>query len=498
MWAAQPVSSDWTTAANWTPQSVPNAVMDTATFGPSSFTDVELSANIDLGLLSFSRGASAFTITAEPATVLFFNGAGIENASGILQNFVCVRDGGFGGGFYFLGDAAAGKETSFTVAGNLISFQDSSNADHATFMVTPDPGVSEGDILFFDSSSASDATFMVPSGGVVNFDYRSTAANAVFTITGGIYGPGSVGFGTDSTAANAVVTCSSGGAAGFSQSATADHARFTLAGAASVTESACSMIFGDSSTGASARFVINGGSAPGASGALLQFFESATAGAAKLAANGGTAGGLGGAIQFYAQSDGGTATFIVSGNGTLDISKHGTSVTTCGAVQGNGLVILGSRALAVGSNNRDAAFAGTIQDTGGVGHGTGGALTKLGSGDWTLSGASTYIGGTTVSSGVLTVANVTGSATGTGSVNVNGGSLGGKGMISGPVTIGTGSGSGAILAPSVGSKQPLTLSLTSLLTLQGDSTYTCQLSTQKAKADEVIAQRRDHRNRRAV
>ncbi len=61
-------------------------------------------------------------------------------------------------------------------------------------------------------------------------------------------------------------------------------------------------------------------------------------------------------------------------------------------------------------------------------------------------------------------------------------------MISGPVTIGTGSGSGAILAPSVGSKQPLTLSLTSLLTLQGDSTYTCQLSTQEAKADEVIAQ----------
>ena len=60
-------------------------------------------------------------------------------------------------------------------------------------------------------------------------------------------------------------------------------------------------------------------------------------------------------------------------------------------------------------------------------------------------------------------------------------------MISGPVTIGTGSGSGAILAPSVGSKQPLTLSLSNTLTGQADSTYTCQLSTQKRSADEVIA-----------
>ena len=73
-----------------------------------------------------------------------------------------------------------------------------------------------------------------------------------------------------------------------------------------------------------------------------------------------------------------------------------------------------------------------------------------------------------------------GSSTGTGSVNVNAGTLGGKGMISGPVTIGTGSGSGAILAPSVGSKQPLTLSLSNTLTCKADSTYTCQLSTQKA------------------
>ncbi len=68
------------------------------------------------------------------------------------------------------------------------------------------------------------------------------------------------------------------------------------------------------------------------------------------------------------------------------------------------------------------------------------------------------------------------------------GTLGGKGILSGPVTIGAGSGSGAILAPSVGSRQPLTLSLSNTLTCQVDSTYTYQVSTKKAQADEVIAQ----------
>ena len=64
---------------------------------------------------------------------------------------------------------------------------------------------------------------------------------------------------------------------------------------------------------------------------------------------------------------------------------------------------------------------------------------------------------------------------------MNAGTLGGEGMISGPVTIGTGSGSGAILAPSVGSKQPLTLRLANTLAFQSDSTYTCQLSTRNAR-----------------
>src|SRR5438132_11591934 len=71
-WAMEPISSDWSTAQNWTPPTVPNAATDTATLGVSNVTDITLSAGIDVASLRFPRGADAFTITAEPATGLFF------------------------------------------------------------------------------------------------------------------------------------------------------------------------------------------------------------------------------------------------------------------------------------------------------------------------------------------------------------------------------------------------------------------------------------------
>ena len=37
-WATNPTSGDWNTAANWRPQTVPNATTDIATFGASNLT----------------------------------------------------------------------------------------------------------------------------------------------------------------------------------------------------------------------------------------------------------------------------------------------------------------------------------------------------------------------------------------------------------------------------------------------------------------------------
>ena len=48
-WSMNPISSDWNTAANWTPPTVPNASHDIATFSLSNQTSVSISANIRVG-----------------------------------------------------------------------------------------------------------------------------------------------------------------------------------------------------------------------------------------------------------------------------------------------------------------------------------------------------------------------------------------------------------------------------------------------------------------
>ncbi len=485
-WATEPISSDWSTAQNWTPQTVPNADTDTATLLQSRITDITLSAIINVGSLNFPQGANAFTVTAEPATNLIFNGTGIANASGVVQNFVGVRNGGFGGGFFFFGSAAAGKNTFFTTAGNPVFFLDTSTADYATFMVTNDPGISGGDVIFFDSSSAANATFIVPTAGTVDFADNSTAGNAVFTATGGMYGPGYVSFGTNSTAANAVVNCSAGGEIAFTEVASADHGRFTVAGAASTSESASYVLFIGASTAANARFTLNGGTTAGAAGSIMNFFDETTADNATITLSGGQNGGQGGSVFFFSKSDGGTASFKLSGNAQLDISKNALATVTIGSLQGSGQIFLGARSLTIGSNHRNIIFSGAIQD-GGLSGRTGGRLVKTGSGTLTLSGANTYTGGTTLSSGQLTISNTTGSGTGTGSVQINAGSLAGGGVIAGATTIGSGSGPGAILAPGLQAKTPTTLTIQSSLTFNSDGTLQERLNTRQAKADGVVA-----------
>jgi hypothetical protein len=47
-WDLDPISGDWNTAANWTPNGVPNGRADIATFGLSNTTDVSISANTEV------------------------------------------------------------------------------------------------------------------------------------------------------------------------------------------------------------------------------------------------------------------------------------------------------------------------------------------------------------------------------------------------------------------------------------------------------------------
>src|SRR5690348_14209689 len=74
-WSANPVSGDWNTAANWTPNTVPNGPADIATFGVSNQTASTVStADIEVSELIFNPGASPFTINVNNYYVLTISG----------------------------------------------------------------------------------------------------------------------------------------------------------------------------------------------------------------------------------------------------------------------------------------------------------------------------------------------------------------------------------------------------------------------------------------
>src|SRR5205823_4512067 len=87
-WSTNPISNDWNTGENWTPNTVPDGPDDVATFGLSQQTKVFVSTDTEVNELIFSAGASPFTINAAVDQELTISGIGITNDSGITQNFV--------------------------------------------------------------------------------------------------------------------------------------------------------------------------------------------------------------------------------------------------------------------------------------------------------------------------------------------------------------------------------------------------------------------------
>src|SRR5689334_12919994 len=78
-WDLNPISGDWNTPANWTPNKVPNGASDVATFGLSNTTDVSISADTEVNAIVFTSAAThPYTITMNDIT-LTLSGAGIRN-----------------------------------------------------------------------------------------------------------------------------------------------------------------------------------------------------------------------------------------------------------------------------------------------------------------------------------------------------------------------------------------------------------------------------------
>src|SRR5262245_17722910 len=85
-WSTAPGSSDFNTAANWTPATVPTG---TAFFGTSTITGLTFNpgAVTSLGGFTFNAGAPAYSFSLAAASSLTFTGAGIVNGSSNAPSF---------------------------------------------------------------------------------------------------------------------------------------------------------------------------------------------------------------------------------------------------------------------------------------------------------------------------------------------------------------------------------------------------------------------------
>ena len=523
-WNLNPTSSDWNTAANWTPATVPNGPTDIATFASSSRTNLLISAGVEVNSIVFDPGADAFTIKNAPGQLLTISGAGITNNSGVVQNFVNQTHPGQSAELHFTDGATAGDSMLYSnlagsgsTYGADIEFLDNSMAGSGTFLNTGVAGGYSTTISFHGLASAGEATFtnVTNASGEISFWDTSTADHATITNEPGLYS--TISFYQNSTAGNATMINQGGGMDTYStiyfyDTSTAGNSVITVDGSLFYDFGNAWLLFNANSSAGNANFVANGGQIPDALGGQIYLLDNTTAENGTFIANGGMVGGAfggsvvfqgygteptaatatlianggeggGGSIVFNGTSVGAQARVELYGSGFLDVRGHAASPElTIGSLEGDGLVLLGGVNLSVGSNNLSSGFSGLIEDAGAIG-----ALTKIGTASLTLIGANTYTGGTIVNGGGLVVNNTTGSGTGTGAVQVNSGILGGNGTISGPVTVGTGSGTGAFLTPGIGASKATVLTIQSALTFKADATYSCRLNTKKTKADQLTA-----------
>ncbi len=351
-WSTNPISNDWNTAANWMPNTVPNGPDDIATFALSQHPNVFVTTDTEVNEVIFNAGANAFTINAAGDQELTISGAGIVNSSAIAQNFVFPTFAGI----VLTNNATVGDMTFFTLkgghgnknSGGFASFSDTASAGNGTFVLeppeTPD-AYRGGSVSFGGNSSTGNGTFTVQFDSILTLDGNSSAANGTFIVKGGIQ------FGLLST---------------------------------------------DTATAGNGLFIIDSGS--------VNFIDGSSAGNATLIANPGANGGEGGRISFeLGADDGGEARIELFGNGTLDISEIFQVSLSVGSIEGDGIVLLGTKKLITGSNDLSSTtFSGTIQDSDDPRYPV--PFKRSANGTLTLRRENIYIGDTTVKGGKLVVA----------------------------------------------------------------------------------------------
>lgn len=84
-WNFDPTNIVWETAANWTPNTVPDEPEDIATFDVSNEATISITSDHTINGIVFNPGATAFTFN-DFTDNFTLSGAGIINDSGVVQN----------------------------------------------------------------------------------------------------------------------------------------------------------------------------------------------------------------------------------------------------------------------------------------------------------------------------------------------------------------------------------------------------------------------------
>jgi len=130
-WLLNPGTSNFNTAANWTPATVPTG---TAFFGASNTTSIAFQAftTTSIGTLQFNPGAPAYSFTTENgfSTSISITGTGIVNNSSNAPTFVVGNQANI----FFRNASTAGNAIIITNAGGLTAFVDSATGGNARFI----------------------------------------------------------------------------------------------------------------------------------------------------------------------------------------------------------------------------------------------------------------------------------------------------------------------------------------------------------------------------
>ena len=161
-WLANPGSSDFTTASNWDPASVPTGI---AIFGNSSITTLTFSGSRNVDAFQLDPGAPAYTFDLTSGFGIRFNGDGIVNNSS--------------------------NAPIFNVDASLLQFDNASSAGNAVINLVT------GTVSFFGNSTAGAAQLNAAAG--TNFDFTTTTgpANNGVISAGSIAGAGNFDLGAN-------------------------------------------------------------------------------------------------------------------------------------------------------------------------------------------------------------------------------------------------------------------------------------------------------------